>query len=74
MPSPELVAHAERTISETDLRALALAKNAAQAEYSKLLLMPRKGLTDDLVADLEIRTARALKAAGAATVAFEQAL
>lgn len=74
MASPQLVAQAERNVSETDVRALALAKIKAGSAYTAALHANRLGKTEDELIDMELATVAARKAFEAACIAFNRAV
>lgn len=74
MSSPALVAQANRTSSEADIRALAAAKIAAKRAYDALAMVNTTGKTDEQLADMEIERARAHKAYWDASQAFQRAV
>lgn len=74
MASPQLVAAADRTISEADIRALALAKVQTTKAFNTLLYANEKGMTDEQIIDREIDLAAARKAMYAAVAAFDKAV
>lgn len=74
MASPQLVAAADRTSSEADIRALALAKVKAGNAYTAALYANRNEKTDDELVDLELAQVAALKNFQTACSAFDKAV
>ena len=74
MASPQLVAQSDRTISEADVRALALAKVRAKKAYYVVLDAPTKDMTEDQLVDRELELTRVRKEMFAADAAFDKAV
>lgn len=77
MPSPQIEVAAASTRTESEVRgtkALALKVVEAQKAYKALLLCDTSGMSDDDLAEREIKMARARREMGAASFALSQAM
>ena len=74
MPTPQLVAAANRTSTEADIRALALAKVKTFKAYESVLYASTKEMTDEQLVDRELELSAARKAMYAAANAFDKAV
>lgn len=74
MATPQLVAQSNRTSSEADVRALALAKVRAKKAYDASTLANANGLSDEQLVEHEIERARLFKIYWDASNAFQSAV
>lgn len=74
MSSPQLVAQSNRTISEADIRALALAKAKAEQAYIAVWGKDTRGFTEEQLINHELKLIEVSKAMCAAARAFNEAV